>query len=211
MPLEAIQHPPTLPEPCRGLIVLLHGWGANAQDLVDLSPALDIPGVQFLFPNAPMAHPYSEAGRMWYDLESSDWQGLDAARSQLNQWLDDAMAKFEIPPEKVILAGFSQGGAMTLDVGLGRSLAGLVVFSGYLHPHLAKQSFDLAPPSPILVIHGEQDPVVPFQAALQTQSTLSQWKANFQFQSFTMGHEISLDALNFARQFITDRLNLASS
>ncbi len=206
MSLDAIHHPPTLTEPCRGLIVLLHGWGANAQDLVDLSSALDRPGIQFLFPNAPMAHPYSAAGRMWYDLESPDWQGLDAARDLLNQWLDDAMATFGVPPEKVILAGFSQGGAMTLDIGLGRSLAGLVVFSGYLHPHLAKQSFEPAPSSPILVIHGEQDPVVPFQAALQTQSTLSQWQANFQFQSFTMGHEISLDALNSARHFMADCL-----
>lgn len=200
MSLSALEVPAA--SPSRGLVVLLHGWGANAQDVVDLSPALDLSGIAFACPNGPMAHPYSAEGRMWYDLESPTWAGLEAGRMQLNDWLDDCIASSGVPPERVILAGFSQGGAMTLEVGLGRSLAGLVVFSGYLHPHLKAMPPEAVTSAPILVLHGQQDGVVPFEAALDTQSALISLGANLQFQSFEMGHEISPKALGVAREFV---------
>jgi phospholipase/carboxylesterase len=196
MSLTAIQMP-AVPSP-RGLVVLLHGWGANAQDVVDLIPALDLPGVRFACPNGPMNHPHTPEGRMWYDLESQDWDGLEAGRSQLSAWLDECISTSGVPQEKVILAGFSQGGAMALEVGLARSLAGLVIFSGYLHPHLKNLSRGGITSSPILVLHGEQDSVVPFEAALETQRLLTSLEANLQFQS--LEHSSGVYAIDSAAE-----------
>ncbi len=204
MHLSALPLPSPVEPSAQGLVVLLHGWGANAQDLMDLSPAFGLSGVQYYFPNGPLPHPYNPTGRMWYDLESPTWDGLDTARSALGDWLDCCITEMNIAPERVILGGFSQGGAMALEVGLERSLGGIVVFSGYLHPHLAThwQQTQTPPVSPILVLHGRQDLIVPFDAALTTQSVLEKCGAEFQFEAFEMGHEISQASLDQARKFI---------
>jgi phospholipase/carboxylesterase len=122
-------------------VAVLHGWGANAEDLASLVPFLNLPHYQFLVPDAPFPHPYSATGRMWYafDRESSQESDRQLATSQqlLKNWLESLEAETNIPLERTLLMGFSQGGAMAIDVGLNLPLAGLIVLSGYMHTLLS--------------------------------------------------------------------------
>lgn len=180
------------------LFVALHGWGANAEDLATLTPLLNLPRYQFWFPDAPFPHPQVPGGRMWYDLDKGE--GLDDSRQQLHHWLASLPEQTGIPLQQVILAGFSQGGAMALDVGLQLPVAGLISLSGYLHP-LADATPNPALP-PILIIHGRQDPVVPLQAAQIARETLTQAGAKVQYQEFDMGHEIRPEVLTTVQTFV---------
>jgi phospholipase/carboxylesterase len=95
------------------------------------------------------------------------------------------------------MGGFSQGGAMTLDVGLQIPLAAMLILSGYSHAPIGP----CVSPRPVLVIHGRQDPVVPLSKALDTKAQLAQQGIDVTYQEFDMGHEVSLDALRVASQF----------
>jgi phospholipase/carboxylesterase len=197
----------TTGQPPKGIIVALHGWGANAQDLASLAPFLNLPDYQFIFPDAPFPHPYGVGGRMWYDFEGN--QGYAESRQILTDWLFSLESSTDVPLSRTILSGFSQGGAMTLDVGLGLPLAGLVSLSGYLHPISEsgiKGSF-----SPVLIVHGRQDTVVPLSSALKARDTLSSLGVEVQYQEFDMGHEVQPVVLNLMRSFIVNVIPSVSS
>ncbi|MFN4850213.1 alpha/beta hydrolase, partial [Microcystis sp.] len=164
---------------------MLHGWGADAMDLAPLASMLDLADCQFLFPNAPFDHPQVPGGRAWYALETSDYQGLAASRQQLQDWIISLEATTGIPLERTFLTGFSQGGAMTLDVGLSLPLAGLGSLSGYLHGEPHPQG-----PQNVLIVHGKQDPVVPIAAARQARDLLLGLGVNVEYHELNMGHEI---------------------
>ncbi|MGA1262473.1 MAG: alpha/beta hydrolase [Prochlorothrix sp.] len=189
----------------QGQVVLLHGWGANAEDLLGIVPLLQLPELVFCSPDGPIQHPHAPQGRMWYDMESPQWKGLAESRSQLLQWLQNLEQSTQIPLEKTILLGFSQGGAMTLDVGLQLPIAGLVVLSGYLHPELV---IDRAEIPPVLVVHGRFDQVVPPAEAQNTQTFLQEIQAPYTYREFAMGHEINLETINEVQQFVKQILNL---
>lgn len=178
-------------------VVLLHGWGANAQDLASLAPHLDLQQLRFLLPNAPHPHPYSSEGRMWYDLETQEHLG--DTRQLLRDWIESLPERLNLPLNQIILGGFSQGGAMTLDVGHDLPLAGLICLSGYLHPHIR---FSANKAKPTLIIHGLQDPVVPIEAAQMIQSAMlnADWKP--EVHQLQMAHEISAQALQLVRGFL---------
>jgi phospholipase/carboxylesterase len=197
----AIAYPsPPLSAPI-GRLVALHGWGSNAQDLASLAPSFNLPGYQYLFPNGPMPHPQAPGGRMWYDL--SDFvtrQGLTESRQQLTDWLLSLEAIDSVPLNKTILVGFSQGGAMTLDVGTHLPLAGLVVLSGYLHPLEIRPLPQTFPP--ILMIHGRQDPVVQLAAAQKSHDALIKAGATVQYHELNMGHEIQSEVITLVHNFV---------
>lgn len=202
--LEFITVPPKTGQP-RGLIVTLHGWGANAQDVASLSPFLNLPDYQFLFPNAPFPYPDSAMGRAWYDLRMENmYEGLAESRSLLKDWLESLSGSTGVPLSRTILSGFSQGGAMTLDVGLKLPLAGLVVMSGYLHPGAANVETLHATLPPVLIMHGRQDTVVPLQAAVSAQKTLESLGVAVQYQEFDMGHEIRPEMLDLLKNFLVN-------
>lgn len=189
------------PSPPQRRLVLLHGWGANAQDLMSLAPELTLDACEFCFPEAPFPHPYVPAGRMWYDLEHTDTAGLAKSRQLLLDWLA-TLDQGAVPLSRTILGGFSQGGAMALDVGLGLPLAGLAIFSGYLHPDL-----DATPQSPsTCVVHGRSDSVVPIAAAQQIERFLNARSVNVTYHDLAMGHEITTEALNHMRQFVAQQV-----
>nr|WP_275072552.1 alpha/beta hydrolase [Petrachloros mirabilis] len=202
--LSAIAYPQTPSTDIHYRLVMLHGWGANAQDLAPLAPLLRLPQAQYLFPNAPLPHPLVAGGLMWYDLNTQE--GLETSRKHLRDWLLSLDGQDNIPLSHTLLAGFSQGGAMTLDVGLSLPVAGLVALSGYLHP------INLAtlPPTlpPILMIHGRQDPVVPLQAALVARDSLIQAGAAVTYREFEMGHEIPPLVLPILRDFALQQLQV---
>lgn len=204
--LEFIQVPPTTGKVPKGLIVALHGWGANAEDLASLAPFLNLPDYQFLFPNAPFAHPYSPMGRAWYDLSAENmYKGLAESRQLLTDWLLSLESSTGIPLSRTVLSGFSQGGAMTLDVGLKLPLAGLIVMSGYLHPGAVPDATSTTTASPpVLIMHGRYDQVVPLRAALQAKETLELLEIAVQYYEFDMGHEIQLPMLELIRNFVVN-------
>lgn len=181
------------------MIVTLHGWGANSQNLASVVPLLNLPSYQFMFPNAPFPHPYLSTGRMWYDLSSQNAQGLPESRKLLKDWLLSLESTTGVPLSRTILSGFSQGAAMSLDVGLTLPLAGLVALSGYLHP-IAETACGEFPP--VLLIHGKQDSVVPLKAAHQALETLVGLGVAVQYQEFDMGHEIRPEVLAVIRNFV---------
>lgn len=185
---------------------MLHGWGANAQDVAFLCSLLELPDYQFVLPDAPFPHPYGMGGKMWYDLSGdinfqtdfSQHQDLMRSRQQLSDWLKSLEASTRVPLSRTILGGFSQGGAMTLDVGLSLPLAGLMVLSGYQHlPFVPQATYP-----PILMVHGRQDTVVPLRAAHIAKENLIKIGAQVQYEEFDMGHEIAPIVLTKIQQFV---------
>jgi phospholipase/carboxylesterase len=136
---------------------------------------------------------------MWYDLEREDYKGLSQSQELLINWLNSLESTTGIPLESTILSGFSQGGAMTLDVGLGLPLAGLICMSGYLH----RAPQEVEPPLPsVLIVHGRQDTVVPISAAHKLRDYLLNLGAPMQYKEYDMGHEIQPEVLEVIRGFI---------
>ncbi|MEO8890924.1 MAG: alpha/beta hydrolase [Coleofasciculaceae cyanobacterium] len=200
MPLQFINVPPANGTPT-GLIVCLHGFGSNAKDLAPFAPVLNLPNYQMLFPDAPYPHPRMPGGRMWYNLDSTDSQGLTTSRQQLTDWLKSLESTTGVPLSRTILSGFSQGGAMTLDVGLTLPLAGLISLSGYLH---AKPQINSTKFPPVLIVHGRQDQVVTLSAAQRARDALTNSGVAVKYQEFDMGHEIKPEVLFLMRSFILD-------
>ncbi|AKG23622.1 alpha/beta hydrolase [Calothrix sp. 336/3] len=197
-----LQVPPQTAKTAKGLIVVLHGWGANAQDVASLASIFQLPEYHFIFPDAPYAYPYSPMGKAWYDLRMEKmYQGLPESRQLLIDWLLSLEAETGIPLSQTILSGFSQGGAMTLDVGLKLPFAGLVVMSGYLHPELENTTPNQI--SPVLITHGRYDEVVPLAAAKRAKTTLESMGIGVQYHEFDMGHEIRPQTIDLFRNFVT--------
>jgi phospholipase/carboxylesterase len=204
-PLDIIFVPARIDKPL-GTIVLLHGWGANNEDLGDLVPYFKLPEYQFLFPNGIFDHEYSESGKMWYSftgagqLNSRSTTQLATSRKVLTDWIDSLPESTGIPLDRTWIAGFSQGGAMTLEIGLDLPVAGLIVLSGYLHENRAKP-LQAAPP--VAIVHGRQDDVVPVSAARKSRQVLTEWGIDVTYQEFDMGHLIVPEVLDVVRNFVT--------
>jgi phospholipase/carboxylesterase len=131
------------------------------------------------------------------------YQGLTQSRQLLTDWLQSLESSTGVPLSRTILSGFSQGGAMTLDIGLNLPLAGLVSLSGYLHPGAGNvETQNLASLPPVLIMHGRQDTVVPLEAAVLARETLESLGAAVQYYEFDMGHEIRPEMLELLRNFV---------
>lgn len=191
----------------QGNVVLLHGWGANCDDLVELVPYLQLSDYQFWLPNGVFDHQYTETGKIWYSftgagqLTPNSKQELATSKKMLQEWLSAMPETTGIPLTHTWLGGFSQGGAVALDVGLHLPVAGLMILSGYLHPDL------LAPTTcpPITILHGRQDEVVPIEAAWQIRTQLMNWGAIVQYHELEMGHTIIPEELKIMRQFVLNK------
>lgn len=145
---------------------------------------------------------------MWYDLPDrysfqsapdfgSQPQVMES-RQQLTKWLKSLSEDVGVPLTHTVLGGFSQGGAMTLDVGSQLPLAGLMVLSGYLHAPLQAA----LPLPPLLMVHGRQDPVVTIVAAHQAREAVTQAGTDVDYHELDMGHEIRPEILSFMQSFI---------
>ena len=205
--LKFISVPPANGQAPAGLVVCLHGFGGNSQQLAPFAPVVNLPEYQFLFPDAPYPSPYQTGGRMWYNLRGQDSQGLVASRQQLTDWLKSLESTTGVPLSRTILSGFSQGGAMALDVGLNLPLAGLVCLSGYLHSkpeQTARKSFP-----PVLIVHGRQDQIVPLSAAQNARNNLTASGVAVKYQEFDIGHTIIPEVLFLMRSFVLDNIKAA--
>jgi phospholipase/carboxylesterase len=194
------------PEHARRRLVLLHGWGADADDLLDLGELLAGPDVQVVALRAPGTHP-AGMGRQWYDLQQPGWPELPAALNDLRTRLE-ALAQ-SVPLEQTLLLGFSQGAAMALDVTCGGGgadrlpLAGVVACSGYPHPDWQSGVRQpLAQDLAVLLSHGEQDPVVPHGASLELERLLKLGGARVELLIFSGGHTIDPELFGPMRNFM---------
>lgn len=153
------------------LVIFIHGYGANGQDLIGLAEPLGqvLPDAQFVSPDAPEEVPGYPAGRQWFPLtrlsqdELAD--GVRKAGPVLNQFITEELERYSLTADKLALIGFSQGTMMALHVGLRRDPgpAAIVGFSGALAaPETLVDEFKSK--VPVLLAHGEADPVVPHQA-----------------------------------------------
>jgi phospholipase/carboxylesterase len=198
-----------------GNVVILHGWGANAPDAAAFATLMKLSNINLFLPEGPFQHPYSRDGRMWYGLpeplsafsfadDIAAQPEVQTSRQRLTEFLDALPDQTGIPLDRTILGGFSQGGAMTFDVGIDRPLAGLMGLSGYLHKSLDGITTQT---QPILMVHGQQDPVVPFAASIAAKTALERSGAQVTHHTFeSMGHEISWDVIALMRDFVVQQL-----
>ncbi|MEO0687713.1 MAG: alpha/beta hydrolase [Cyanobacteria bacterium J06649_11] len=206
--LDYIEVASTRETATKGLVVILHGWGSNAEDVASIVPFLQLPGYDFVFPNAPFPHPHSPIGRAWYELSRDNmYEGLTESRKLLIDWLQSLEKNTGIPLKRTILSGFSQGGAMTLDVGLKLPFAGLISMSGYLHSDIQNlQSLENNFLPPMLIMHGKHDEIVPLQAAQKARDILKSQPVSLEYREFDGGHQISSEMLDVVRTFILSNL-----
>ncbi|MFM8605830.1 MAG: alpha/beta hydrolase [Cyanobium sp.] len=176
-------------------LVLLHGWGADADDLLDLGEELVGPAVSLVALRAPQSHP-AGVGRQWYPLSPApDWTQLPDARLDLRRRLEELAAT--VPLAATALLGFSQGAAMALDAAHDLPLAALIACSGYPHPDWEPQ-----PRMPVLLTHGEQDPVVPAAASEELERRLRAAGGSVRRLGFSGGHGIDPALLPAMREFL---------
>lgn len=207
--------------PSRGkttsLVIFLHGYGADGADLLGLADPLapHLPGTTFLSPDAPEPCVGSPFGRQWFPIpwldgssEAAAAQSLDQSSRDLNHFIDAAMAAEGVGPEATALVGFSQGTMMALHVAMRRAtaLAAVVGFSGrLLHPERLATEITARPP--VLLIHGDADPVVPYADLARAEAGLK--AAGVPVQTHTSrgtAHGIAPDGLAQALQFLRDSL-----
>ena len=175
----------------RARLVLLHGWGADAGDLMPLGQALAeaiATPLELVALQAPELQTQG-SGRQWYGLFPADWAAVPAAVEGLKERINN-LGSAEIPLEATVLLGFSQGGAMAMAAGCDLPLAGLIACSAYPHPHW--QAPVIRPP--VLLLHGRHDDVVPHSAALALKKELSPSKQACDLFSFENGHAIPVEA-----------------
>jgi phospholipase/carboxylesterase len=196
--LNVITVSPQTQQSPSGIVVALHGWGSNAQDLASLVPFLNLPDYLFLLPQASFPHPNALGGWMWYDFQPG-YRGVSESRHLLREWLQTLETETGVPLSRTVLAGFSQGAAMTLDVGVTLPLAGLIALSGYLHP--LEQALP-TPTPPVLIVHGRQDSVVPLSAAQTARDTLAAAGVAVDYHELDMGHEIKPAAFPLLHNFV---------
>lgn len=203
----------------RSVVVFLHGYGANGADLLGLADPLGehMPDTLFIAPDAPERCPGSPLGFQWFPIpwldgssEDEARRSMDAAIEDLNAFLDALMVDEDILPEQLALFGFSQGTMMSLHVGPRRedALAGIVGFSGrLLEPDLLIDEVKTKPP--VLLVHGDQDEVVPPQSLSEAAVGLEKagFKEVFAHVMKGTGHGIAPDGLSVALAFMRDKLN----
>ncbi len=183
------------PERAGRRLVLLHGWGADADDLLDLGQELVDATVSVVALRAPQAHP-AGLGRQWYPLSPApEWLQLPAARQALRERLQRLAAS--VPLSRTALLGFSQGAAMAVDAAADLPLAALIACSGYPHPDWQPQ-----PRTPVLLTHGREDGVVLPAASEEIERRLRAAGGAVRRVEVPGGHGIAPELFPVMREFL---------
>ena len=199
----------------RQLVVFLHGYGADGNDLIELGRQWRpfLPDALFVAPNAPELCAMAPSGRQWFSLTMRDpaerWTGVNKARPTLDAFLDAELAKHGLDESSLALVGFSQGTMMALHTGLrrGKAPACITGYSGTLvgPEHLSEATGRDAKgePPPILLVHGDSDDVIPLDALFDSADALAKADLPCQWHiSFGVGHGIDEGGLMHGGLFI---------
>lgn len=197
--------------PARHLIVLLHGLGADGADLIDLAPhwATAAPHARFVAPDAPFPCDMAPYGRQWFSLQDRSppvvLAGVERAAPLLNAFIDAELASLGLTPDRLVLMGFSQGTMMALHVAPRRPqpVAGVMGFSGRLAGP-ERLAADTVSRPPVLLVHGEEDQVVPVDALDAAAGALA--AAGFSVESHRrpgLDHGIDGDGVALGAAFLT--------
>lgn len=202
------------------LVVFLHGYGADGDDLIGIGSVLaeQLPDTAFRAPNAPEACRNNPGGYQWFPIPWMDGSsevdaGISMARSVdlLGGYLDGLPDKTGVGPDKTVLFGFSQGTMMALHVALRRAepVAGIAGFSGRLL-HGERLEKEIASRPPVLLVHGDQDPLVPPSSMAEAEAVLKTVGVEVQtHMSPDTPHGIAPDGLSLAVQFIQKQLGVS--
>lgn len=202
-------------------IIWLHGLGADGHDFEPIVPALGLPGslhVRFVFPHAPSMPVTVNGGYImpaWYDIRHADIsheqdkEGIHSSAISIEHLIEREIMH-GIPAKHIVLAGFSQGGAMALHVGLrqNESLAGIIALSCYL-PLAEKMDAGANPAcrnTSIFMAHGVEDPIVPFALGDQSRRQLTKLGYPVQWHSYPIGHHVYTEEIKAVGQWLSKRL-----
>ncbi len=210
----------TAPNPTHA-VIWLHGLGADGNDFAPIVPELRLPagrGVRFVFPNAPVQRVTINNGmamRSWYDIlvmdlvRVEDGRGIRASEAAIHQLIARENAR-GIPTSNIVLAGFSQGSAMTLHTGLRlpKKLAGMMALSGYLPlvdtAEAERNHANNA--TPIFMAHGQYDPVVSLARAEASLAELKRLGYDVRWRTYPMPHSVCAEEVSDISAFLNEVL-----
>ena len=203
--------------PPKQLVVFLHGYGADGNDLLEIGKQWQplLPEAAFVSPHAPEPCAMAGTGRQWFPLTMRDpaerWRGVTQAHPSLDAFLDETLRALGLDDSRLALVGFSQGTMMALHVGLRRSHApaAIVGFSGVLvgPEHLGEATARnlKGEPPPLLLVHGSQDDVIPVEALFLSGNQLAEASIPCQWHlSVGVGHGIDAGGLNHGGLFLAE-------
>ncbi|WP_299371088.1 dienelactone hydrolase family protein [uncultured Kiloniella sp.] len=215
--LTGPRHEPSSGGPAKELIIMLHGLGADGQDLIGLAPffANALPHAAIVSPDAHQPCDMAPMGRQWFSLMSRDrdliLDGIQKAAPVVQAFIDQEMAHYNLPPERVFLMGFSQGAMMAYHVGFRQKspFAGMMCYSGMLvAPDLLKD--ELSSKCPVLAIHGDKDEVVPPEALPAAVQAMTEHDITvYQEMISELGHGIDENGIRMGVGFVTELLGYA--
>ena len=197
------------------LVVFLHGYGADGNDLIEIGRAWQglLPDAAFVSPHAPRPCGQAPVGREWFPLtfrEANErWVGVQAAAPGVNAFLDAELARRRLPPSALALVGFSQGTMMALHVGLRRKAApaAIVGYSGMLvtPEDIDPDQFaaEIVSKPPVLLVHGDEDQLIPVQALMHAAQGLAALEVPAEWHiSPGVGHGIDQEGLRHGGEFL---------
>lgn len=197
------------------LVIILHGWGADGYNLIDLAElfARTLPDAHFIAPNAPFVCEANPFGFQWFSLLDRQPQhmldGANKAASLLNNFIDEQLAELGLDNSKLALVGFSQGTMTALHVALRRTpqIAAVVGFSGALvGAEILSKEITARPP--ICLIHGNMDEVVPYTSLAHATNSLREHGCSVEPHSRPfLGHSIDMEGMAIAAEFLQKNLD----
>ena len=206
------EKPPERGGKAKQLVVFLHGWGADGNDLIGLSRhwSKPLPGARFVSPHAPYACQGNPAGRQWFSFRNESpetiTKGAAHAAAIINRFLDEALEGLGLDDGRLALVGFSQGAMMALHVALRRAnpCAGVVAYSGAI-VGAETLADEIRSRPPVLLAHGDADQVVPFESLAASVEILGRHKVPARWHAARkLGHGIDGVGLEMGAEFLRD-------
>jgi len=207
--------------PARQLVMFLHGYGADGNDLIELGRAWQnlLPDAAFVSPHAPERCTQSPTGRQWFSLSFRDknerWIGVNKAAPVLEHFIDQELKRNNLPGSALALVGFSQGTMMALHVGLRRAerpaaivgYSGLFVLPDGAEPEAVAGEIKARPP--VLLVHGDRDDLIPAQALFLSAQYLATLEVPAEWHMAAgLGHGIDQEGLRHGGEFLAKRFGM---
>ncbi|HEX4495460.1 MAG TPA: alpha/beta fold hydrolase [Thermoanaerobaculia bacterium] len=195
-------------------VILLHGWGASAHDLLGLAPLLFDGQAVVLCPEGQVAVPFGggQYGHGWFPLrpgEAPDVEAFRHAADALKEFVGTATASYPIDPRRIVVAGFSQGGMMAYHLALSdpSRFAGLIALSSWFPQELAEEVPKLPGQEgfPVLVLHGTRDDRIEVERARESREALRPYGVAMTYRELDMGHEVRQDALRIVLKWLQEK------